>query len=126
MPHRDLFDLKPDEMTTMLAEAETQPNGGAGTGGVNPFPMIYGTVESSQSQNSVTAASSSNTNRQHSSNSPPKLSTEVIKIEKKIKNSYCFSTIFTTFVGTDEKVKRYIAMLQQKSSNDNSTENNNM
>jgi len=97
LPYRDLFELKADEMTTMLADAEKQPNGGAGTGGVNPFPMINGQVKLTESQSSVTSSSRP---QPTSSSSPPNLSTE-------------------------EKVKRYISMLQQKDAeNSTSTENN--
>ena len=77
MPYRDLFELKADEMTTMLADAEKQPNGGAGTGGVNPFPMINGQVKVTESQSSVT--SSSSRPQPTSSSSPPNLSTETPK-----------------------------------------------
>merc|ERR1712048_1476465 len=74
LPHRDLFDLKPEEMTTMLVDAEKSPNGGAGTGGISPFPEING-------ENNLS---------------------------------------------TDDKVKKYIAMLQQKPSAAAASEKSNL
>lgn len=107
LPHRDLFDLTTDEMAVQLGQAENDINGGAGTGGTNPFPEIYHRLNSGQNGTSGPQPDSSST-------TVPASSSNLNNSPSRAAGASGSSSDQNTSHSIDDKCRAYISILQPR------------